>query len=305
MKRWRVHVVLIAASCATLALAQEARQVAPKTPASGRAPQAQTTPGPVAQSKGDGGISAIQPCVACHGERGEGQPQAGFPRLAGQSQAYLLHQLESYANGSRRHPVMEPIAKGLSRDARAAASAHYAGVQPPPAQARQDTRTNERGEQLAVRGDDSRQVQACANCHGPGGTGEPPEIPYLAGIDAEYLASTLNAFRSGARRNDAGQQMRTVARALSVDDINAVAQYFASLAPPARAAPDNIVRPPTGPGPRLGGSARGDTTTSTQPAAPRGQVGVEQGAGTTGGTQGQGGSDQSSATNRSEPSKGR
>jgi cytochrome c553 len=54
--------------------------------------------------------------------------------------------------------------------------------------------------------------------------------PYLAGQSAEYLASALNAFRQGTRKNDAGELMRSVAERLDDADVAAVAGYFASLA---------------------------------------------------------------------------
>jgi len=34
-------------------------------------------------------LAAQKGCAACHGARGEGNPQAGFPRLAGLPAAYL------------------------------------------------------------------------------------------------------------------------------------------------------------------------------------------------------------------------
>src|SRR5688572_28812021 len=62
---------------------------------------------------------AVQACIGCHGSRGEGNPESGSPRIAGQSAYYLLKQLDSYVNGSRRDRVMEPIARGLPPELRA------------------------------------------------------------------------------------------------------------------------------------------------------------------------------------------
>src|SRR5690606_11353689 len=71
---------------------------------------------------------AVNACIPCHGERGEGNAAAGNPRIAGQSRHYIARQLESYLNGSRRDPVMEPIAKGLPREVREAIAAYYAQI---------------------------------------------------------------------------------------------------------------------------------------------------------------------------------
>ena len=60
------------------------------------------------------GISA---CVACHGVKGKGMAQAGFPALAGQSANYLKKQIASFRDGSRgndRNNMMRNIAIKLS-----------------------------------------------------------------------------------------------------------------------------------------------------------------------------------------------
>jgi cytochrome c553 len=246
--------------------------------------------------------AAAQQCVACHGARGEGNPANGFPRIAGQSQYYIAKQLESYAAGSRQNPIMAPIAKGLSPEERDAAAAYYAaqdaappksGAPAPQAQA------SDRGRILATTGDNNRRVPACINCHGPGGIGEPPVYPYLAGLDAAYMTAALNAWRNGTRRNDGGQQMATIANALTPEDIAAVAQHYANLAPP-KPMPVTLTQksgPATKPAPS-------NVPSSSQSADPRPDksVGVGQGAATTGGTQGPGGSGESK-TDKSGNSK--
>jgi cytochrome c553 len=236
-------------------------------------------PPAAAQSQGP---PAAQVCVTCHGPQGEGNPVAGFPRIAGQSQYYISRQLESYANGSRRNAVMGPIAKGLSAQVRAAVAAYYSQIDAPAAKSASSS-DSQRGRVLAMTGDTERRVQACINCHGPGGVGEPPAMPYLAGLDANYISAALNAWKDGTRRNDAGQQMAAVAKALTPEDVAAVAQHYASLPPP-RPAPLNLVQAPV---------PRQKTTPATRPstsqAADRPSVGIEQAAPMSGGTHGEGG----------------
>jgi cytochrome c553/cytochrome c2 len=196
-------------------------------------------PAPVPQ----GMPPVVQTCVPCHGTRGEGKPDAGFPRIAGQSSSYLARQLDSYASGSRRDPTMEPIAKGLSPELRATVAAHYAQVAAPAAASASALTAPwaQRGRVLATSGDRERGVQACINCHGPGGTGQPPAAPYLAGLDDGYIRATLNAWKEGRRSNDAGQQMAVIAKALSSEDIDAVSRYYAGETSP-RPAPANLVQ---------------------------------------------------------------
>ncbi len=43
----------------------------------------------------------VPACVACHGPTGQGNPAAGYPALRAQQSAYVVTQLQSYANGTR------------------------------------------------------------------------------------------------------------------------------------------------------------------------------------------------------------
>jgi hypothetical protein len=113
------------------------------------------------------------------------------------------------------------------------------------------------------------------------------------------MTAALNAWRDGTRKNDGGQQMATIASALTAEDIAAVAHYYASLTPP-KPMPVTLAQK-SGPGAK---STPGNAPSSTQPADPRADksVGVGQGAATTGGTQGPGGSGESK-TDKSGNSK--
>jgi cytochrome c553 len=137
---------------------------------------------------------------------------------------------------------MEPIAKGLSPELRVSVVAYYAQVDAPaaPSASAFTAAWAERGRVLATTGDLERGVQACINCHGPGGVGEPPTVPYLAGLDDGYIGAALNAWKAGTRTNDAGQQMAVVAKALSSKDVAAVARYYAGATSP-KPAPPNLL----------------------------------------------------------------
>ncbi len=43
----------------------------------------------------------VPACAACHGPTGQGNPAAGYPALRAQQSAYVLAQLQAYANGTR------------------------------------------------------------------------------------------------------------------------------------------------------------------------------------------------------------
>lgn len=232
------------------------------------------------------GAAGVAPCSSCHGAQGEGQAAAGFPRLAGQSAPYLQRQLDAYAEGFRTNPVMQPIAKAMTPAQRVAAAAHYAGLAVPsvPPTAATSSAQSGLGRTLATVGAQDRDVQACANCHGPDGVGEWATYPSLAGQHATYLRNALAEWKDGSRRTDASGQMQRIAGLLTPADTDAVVAYFAALpasptmrgpmvATALRGARATIVSGPTGA--RSAGSVQG--------------VGSEQGAPLTGGTQGVGG----------------
>ena len=168
-------------------------------------------------------------CAACHGAQGEGNPTSGFPRLAGQTADYLAAQLRSFANGARRSAVMSPLAKSLDAQTQVDVAAFYAAASPPEAPgvlADPDPRKFARGRLLVRVGDESKQLQACANCHGADGAGERYATPYLAGQPAAYLESAVREWKSGSRSSGV-RLMGPVAARLDDADIAAVAAYLA------------------------------------------------------------------------------
>lgn len=222
-------------------------------------------------------------CVGCHGAHGEGKAPANFPRLAGQPEAYLAKQLANYANGSRANQLMTPIAKELSQQQINALAAHYAAMAAPPSKPTGTPSPGQlkRGQLLATVGDEKIGVQACANCHGPDGAGEPPTYPYLAGQHSGYLTTALGDWKAGARNTDPSQQMRVIAKHLSDSDIAALAAYYAAQAAPApQAHRSNASMASTR------RAATSNTNSRGGSAAATGSGGVEQGAATSGGSQG-------------------
>jgi len=76
--------------------------------------------------------------------------------------------------------------------------------------------------------------QACATCHGPLGVSAVPDAPNLAGQPRVYLVSQLKAFRSGKRVHEV---MNVIAKPLTDDDIDHLADWYASIAIEAKARP--------------------------------------------------------------------
>src|SRR3546814_1471252 len=82
---------------------------------------------------------------------------------------------------------------------------------------------------IYVKGDPSRRLLPCADCHGPEGEGVGPANPALAGQPAAYLAAQLRAWRRGERRNDPGNVMTVFRLRLTAREIDPVAAHAASM----------------------------------------------------------------------------
>lgn len=52
-------------------------------------------------------------CAACHGTSGISIAPI-YPNLAGQKEAYLVAQLKAFRDGTRKNPIMQPMAQDLS-----------------------------------------------------------------------------------------------------------------------------------------------------------------------------------------------
>lgn len=165
-------------------------------------------------------------CAGCHGEQGVSQV-ATNPSLAGQLATYTFKQLLDYKNGSREHAVMSAMAAGLSEQDMADLALWYSSL--PKAKNAADSQSVAAAELLVSRGDGKRTLPPCFACHGKNGQGEKQDIPALAGQQAEYLATTLKAYKAGTRKNDVYSRMRILSQELSDQEISAVAKYYQQL----------------------------------------------------------------------------
>jgi cytochrome c553 len=77
-------------------------------------------------------------------------------------------------------------------------------------------------------------ITVCGTCHGPQGNSTQPKFPRLAGQNANYLATQLQAFRTQARGDpDAIGYMWGMAAELDDTSIGALASYYAAQKPAA------------------------------------------------------------------------
>ncbi len=166
-----------------------------------------------------------EPCLACHTADGSRGAPAN-PILQGQHADYLVKQLVEFKSGKRKNAIMQGMVAALSEEDMKHLAAFYASKSAKPGFAK-DKDLVALGERLYRGGNLATKVPACSGCHSPTGGGIPAQYPRLAGQHAEYTEAQLNAFRSGARGNNA--QMTAIAAKMSEREIKAVSDYIAGL----------------------------------------------------------------------------
>jgi len=186
----------------------------------------------IAVGGGPGGAGTA--CFSCHGLQGQGDAGGVFPRLAGLDAHYLAKQMDDYASGTRSDPVMTRIAQQLSQADRQSVALYYAELTaraPLSGSTAADASLIQRGATLYAQGSAERGIQACTNCHGPGGRGLNRVYPSIAGQPLSYVETQFRQWQAGIRRNDIADLMGSVARQMTDADIRAVSAYVAGLPP--------------------------------------------------------------------------
>ena len=207
-------------------------------------------------------------CSACHGAQGRATRDGYFPRIAGKPAGYLYEQLRSFRDGRRSYPPMAGLLADLDDDYLREIAGHFASLRlayPPPQAPQGSVSMLARGRVLAFEGDRSRDVPACAECHGRALTGAAPAIPGLLGLSRDYLNAQLGAWRDGLRHAAAPDCMAQVARRLRPEDVAALTGWLAAQPVP-EGEPPRI-----DPGARLPmrcGSVEAGAPAAESPAAP-------------------------------------
>jgi cytochrome c553 len=178
---------------------------------------------PSQQSIGRGATLA-QRCAICHGPTGISQ--ADSPNLAGQYASVIYKQLLDFRSGARTNAVMSPFAINLSDQDIVDLAAYYAYLPRLPAYHPEPQIPLPR---IVIYGAPLRGIAPCGSCHGSldNKTGS----PWLEGQSAAYMKAQLQAFASNQRHNDISEQMRNIARAMTPEEIDQAATYYASQPP--------------------------------------------------------------------------
>ena len=183
-------------------------------------------------------------CAACHGV--DGNPaDPMYPRLAGQSERYIAHQLALFKSGERNTgmaAIMVPFASALGAQDMRDIGAYFA-TQKAGAGIADDTviasgpnqglKFYQVGEKLFRSGDADRGIPACMACHGPNGAGNPgPAYPHIGGQHAAYTAQRLQYYQAGQTQETDPAHFRImeqVTHSLTEQEIQALSSYVQGL----------------------------------------------------------------------------
>jgi cytochrome c553 len=165
------------------------------------------------------GATLAQRCAICHGP--QGVSDANSPNLAGQFAAVTYKELNDFKAGARVNTVMSPFALNISNQDMLDLAAYYSYLPRVPTS---HADVNLPAPPIVVTGAPMRNIAPCGACHGD--LDNKAGSPWLGGQSAVYIKAQLQAFASGARRNDISQQMRNIARHMTADEIDAVARYY-------------------------------------------------------------------------------
>ena len=165
------------------------------------------------------GKAAAAACGGCHGDNGVSKTP-GAPSLVGLDPKYLTAATNAYKSGQRKDETMKAMVGSLN-DADIANIALFYALQKPA-----KAGTPAAGDAAAGKA----AAGACAGCHGEAGVASDPANPSLAGQDAQYLASALQAYKDGARKDET---MKGLAAALDDKAMKNIAAFYAGQQPQA------------------------------------------------------------------------
>jgi len=165
------------------------------------------------------GAEKAETCFACHGPAGISQI-AETPSLAGQPDGFLQWQLAYFRSGTRKSPVMQPMAAGLTDTDIRGLSKYFASLKPAPA----DTAAPAEAAMFAV-GQKLAQQNRCASCHKDDYSGV-QATPRIANQREDYLVKALRDFKGGTRTGGGVAAMADVVYPLGDDELRALAYFM-------------------------------------------------------------------------------
>jgi len=167
-----------------------------------------------------------QVCSLCHGHDGNSTSPL-FPRLAGQSAAYIDKQLKAFRAHQRADPPAQAYMWGMASqldDVQIANLAAYFAARPVTVSTSSSSTLASAGKAIYESGVAAQGIPACVSCHGDVAVGGSP-YPRLRGQHPEYLLKQLQYFKSRLRSTD--PVMLELCDRLTEDQMRAVVAYAA------------------------------------------------------------------------------
>jgi len=158
-------------------------------------------------------------CQGCHAipNYKNVYPTYSVPKVHGQRPEYLLAALKAYKSGERSHGTMHSQAASMSEQDMADIAVYMAGPEVLSKSAN-DVPADQR----------PKASETCLACHGTNGVGITPDYPTIAGQHKDYIERALHDYQKGGRKNAI---MAGMAATLTLDDIEALAEYYSSRTP--------------------------------------------------------------------------
>lgn len=164
-------------------------------------------------------------CKKCHSMNGISEDTED-PNIAGMSATYLFKQLMDYRDETRSEKGMFKAVRKLSDQDISDLSAYYASQQIAAA-----AHATKMVPVLVHRGDPKRMIRACNSCHGQNGEGGMYDMPALNGQRKGYFITTIEEFKEEDRSNDIYWRMRDIAKELTEEEIEELANYYSAIDP--------------------------------------------------------------------------
>lgn len=169
----------------------------------------------------------LQVCAACHNADGN-STIADNPRLAGLDADYIARQLADFKSGKRPSPIMAGIVAPIQEPEFRMLAAYFNQQKPAFGASAADAKAAAQGKEIFDEGIVGSAVPSCSGCHNEDGSGT-DKYPRITGQHAAYVIQQLQNFKSGVRANDSKGVMQAVARRMNEKEIQAVAEYVATL----------------------------------------------------------------------------
>jgi cytochrome c553 len=175
-------------------------------------------------------------CMACHGMKGA-KPVLSYPMLAGQNEKYLLTQMNDIKAGKRVGTVDpatgSPYVQGmidimhLVEEKELKQVAKYLASLPPGAPKPVDPPHDPA---LVEAGEKAFNSLGCKSCHGVEGKKPTAKnYPFIAGLNAEYLARAMTEMREKVRVNGQSKLMFGTIKKAKDEDITAMAAWLSQI----------------------------------------------------------------------------